>query len=134
MTIVTRSQTKPTRQDLESEQVKIKIRNTIRNFVDQHIKQPIDNVDYFDYCNLLQSCKQASFEYIRATHLQQCSKFQLQTIERILDYMIANKSYYDYKNYTLTNEELHGAIYLNDYVNYLILTFNYRQLNAFSNT
>lgn len=35
--------------------------------------------------------------------------------------MIINNVYYDYKNYNLTKEELQGAIYLHDYVNYLIL-------------
>ena len=119
MPVVTRSQTKA---KAEASRNANPVKSN-RNFVELCIKRRIKPTDYFEYSNILQYCKQASFEHVTHDDLKKCSKFQLQTILRVIEYMMDNKVYYDYKNYTLTDEELNGASILHQFIH-----MNYKNL------
>lgn len=88
------------------------------------IKKPIEYAEDFDYHNLLQCCKQGSFEKIRIDHLRECNKFHLYTITRVLDYMIDKHAYYDYPCYNLLDEDFEKAVNFQRYVTAAMLEKN----------
>lgn len=73
-------------------------------------KRDLNQIDHFDYSYIIQACKKASWRAFKLEHLEKCSKYQLLTIHNILEYMIANNSYYDNPECKLSLKERNVAL------------------------